>query len=287
MNQNFLENLKSASWFRLIDWILAITFYLPVWHSHCTRSNFTVLVWCSDELAVHSYPLLYLQTQKLRNFRAHCSTVALCCITITWQPIFKGSLEVTIVMCFSACDCWPQTSLTGSSPFVWASSSSFVERVLLLSTASPPRYRSRYWAAIRLSHRPEPSGRVVRGGVDGLDSGGRHDRRFVLRHTHRPQRRPYPICTSSHSIKLRAFLLSAVTALLQCPPRRLCSTATCPKRLLFDHYLKWTFEDLLPCYCYAIKTNDNTIRLLVSQLASAGKRADMNELQIHHCMKPE
>jgi len=31
--------------------------------------------------------------------------------------------------------------------------------------------------------------------VDGLDIGG-HGRRFVhLRHTHRPQRKPYPICT--------------------------------------------------------------------------------------------
>ena len=67
------------------------------------------------------------------------------------------------------------------------------ERVLLLSTASPPRYRGRCWAAIRMSHRPEPSGRAVRGGVDGLDSGGRHGRWFVLRHTHRPQK--YPICT--------------------------------------------------------------------------------------------
>ena len=38
------------------------------------------------------------------------------------------------------------------------------ERVLLLSTASPPRYRGRCWAVIRLSHRPEPSGRVVRVG---------------------------------------------------------------------------------------------------------------------------
>ena len=49
--------------------------------------------------------------------------------------------------------------------------------------------------AIRMSHRPEPSGRVVREGVDGLDSGGRHGRRFVLSHTHRLQRRPYPVCT--------------------------------------------------------------------------------------------
>ena len=39
-----------------------------------------------------------------------------------------------------------------------------LELVLLLSTASPPRYRGRCCAAIRLSHRPEPSGRVVRGG---------------------------------------------------------------------------------------------------------------------------
>ena len=37
------------------------------------------------------------------------------------------------------------------------------EQVLLLSTASPHWYRGRCWAAIRLSHRPEPSGRVVRG----------------------------------------------------------------------------------------------------------------------------
>jgi len=69
------------------------------------------------------------------------------------------------------------------------------ERVLLLSSASPPRYRDRCWAAIRLSHRPEQSGRVVRGGVDWLDSRGWHGRRFVLRHTQRPQRRLYPICT--------------------------------------------------------------------------------------------
>ena len=33
--------------------------------------------------------------------------------------------------------------------------------------------------------------------IHGLDIGGRHGRRFVLlRHTHSPQRRPYPICTS-------------------------------------------------------------------------------------------
>jgi len=45
--------------------------------------------------------------------------------------------------------------MSSSSSVVWASS--FIH-------CSPPRYRGRYWAAIRLSHRPEPSGRVVRGG---------------------------------------------------------------------------------------------------------------------------
>jgi len=31
--------------------------YLPVWHSLCTRASFTVLVWCRDALAVHSWAM--------------------------------------------------------------------------------------------------------------------------------------------------------------------------------------------------------------------------------------
>jgi len=59
------------------------------------------------------------------------------------------------------------------------------------------RSRGRCWAAIRLSHRPEPSGHAVHTDVDGLDIGGQHGRRFVLLcHTHRPQRKPCPVCTS-------------------------------------------------------------------------------------------
>ena len=57
----------------------------------------------------------------------------------------------------------------------------------------------RYWAAIRLSHRPESSGHAVHEEVGGLDIGGQHGRRFVLRHTHKPQRRSYPICTRSRT----------------------------------------------------------------------------------------
>ena len=38
----------------------------------------------------------------------------------------------------------------------------------------------------------------------------------------------------------------------------------------WHHNLKWTFEDLLPCYYYTIKTNSETIRSQVWQLAPAG-----------------
>jgi len=64
---------------------------------------------------------------------------------------------------------------------------------LLSRTRSP----GRNWAVIRLFHRPELSGHVVYGEVYGLDIGGQHGQWFVLlRHTHSPQRKPYPICTS-------------------------------------------------------------------------------------------
>ena len=68
----------------------------------------------------------------------------------------------------------------------------------------PPLGRTRSWgrcwAAIRLSHRPEPSGHAVHGEVDGLDIGGQHGRRFVLlRHTHRPQSQMTQ-CQQIHSL---------------------------------------------------------------------------------------
>jgi len=43
-----------------------------------------------------------------------------------------------------------------------------------------------------LFHRPELSGCAVHGEVDELDIGEQHGWRFVLSHTYRPQRRPYP-----------------------------------------------------------------------------------------------
>jgi len=47
--------MKSVAHFRLIDFILAMTVYLPVRHSHCTRagSRSWCHAVCSIELAVH------------------------------------------------------------------------------------------------------------------------------------------------------------------------------------------------------------------------------------------
>jgi len=51
--QKFLENVKSAFWFWSVGLILGITVCLPIWHFHYKTVRFTVLVSCSDELAVH------------------------------------------------------------------------------------------------------------------------------------------------------------------------------------------------------------------------------------------
>jgi len=52
------------------------------------------MVSCSDELAVHSCPLLFLQRQVAMG--ADCSTVGAYCVTITWQQIFKCDLHVRV-----------------------------------------------------------------------------------------------------------------------------------------------------------------------------------------------
>jgi len=38
-NKFFLENLTSAAQFRLIDFFIAMTVYLPPWYSQCTRAR--------------------------------------------------------------------------------------------------------------------------------------------------------------------------------------------------------------------------------------------------------
>jgi len=62
-------------------------------------------------------------------------------------------------------------------------------------------------------------------------------------------RRPY-LANSSHSL---AALLSRPT----CPD--VCVQQSHAAKRQYCN-VKWTFEDLLPCYCYTIKTNSKTTR---------------------------
>ena len=70
--------------------------FLPVWNPHCTRLSCTVIVSCSDELAVHSCPS-FVCRGGFRKSRADFSAADLYCVTITWQKICKGSLCITVV----------------------------------------------------------------------------------------------------------------------------------------------------------------------------------------------
>jgi len=77
--------MKSVAQFRLIDFILAMTVYLKIRHSHCTRARITVLVPCSRQLAVHLYSIAW------PNLGMDFSVV----VFIAWE--YHGSLQVTIV----------------------------------------------------------------------------------------------------------------------------------------------------------------------------------------------
>ena len=93
-------NISQKTWirhlkFRLIDLIFAMTVFLPVWNSHCTRVRFTIIVPCSDELAVHSCPS-FVCRGGLRMWWADCSTVGFYCVTIPRQQTCKGSLCIPV-----------------------------------------------------------------------------------------------------------------------------------------------------------------------------------------------
>ena len=83
-SQKFIEKLKLAAKLRLIHLIFAMTVYLAIWHLHCQRAGFTVLVSRSDEIAVCSCPLLHLKRQ-VAKLASGCSTVGIYCVTLTRQ----------------------------------------------------------------------------------------------------------------------------------------------------------------------------------------------------------
>jgi len=91
-NGNFLENLAN-SLIPLLDLILAITAYLPVWHTlHKSQvhSSGVMQWWAFNSLVCSAF------LAELRNLRAD-STVCLHCVTVTRQQIFNGLLQVAVV----------------------------------------------------------------------------------------------------------------------------------------------------------------------------------------------
>jgi len=108
-------------WSEVSSLILAMTVYLPVWHSHCTRARFTFLVSWTDKLAVYSCPLLCLQRQ-VRNTWVDCSTVVLCC-----QTNLKSLTSVMVVDVLGAFSSWCRTG------------TEFCERTLALYRQQPEK----------------------------------------------------------------------------------------------------------------------------------------------------
>jgi len=83
-------------------------------------------------------------------------------------------------------------------------------------------------------------------------------------------------------MNVRSLALSACHCLAALPAKMSAFNSLMQQKACHRN-IKWTFADLLPCYCYAIKTNSRKIRSRLSQPTSAGKGGDMSELQAHHC----
>jgi len=106
-NQIFLEKPEVGILIP-ITWIDSCNdSFLPVWNSHCTRVRFTVVVSCSDELAVHSCPLLCLQ-----RWVAKVASRLFCC----WSLLRYNNMATNLQRFtlhhgsrrFVAWDCWTQ-----------------------------------------------------------------------------------------------------------------------------------------------------------------------------------
>jgi len=86
-NQNFQENMNPTAQFRLIVFILAMTVYLPVWHSLTQHKKW---FWGN---AVVSLQFTRIRCLALPNMGAGSSAFGLYCATIAWQHILKGLLQ--------------------------------------------------------------------------------------------------------------------------------------------------------------------------------------------------
>jgi len=88
--------------FRLIDLILAMTVFLPVWNSRCTSVRFTVIVSCNDELAVHSCLFLCLQ----RRFAKVASGLFCCWSLLHHNTVAPNPQRFTLNYGSRRCVAW-------------------------------------------------------------------------------------------------------------------------------------------------------------------------------------
>jgi len=86
-NQNFFLNLKWAAIFRVLHLIVAMTVYLPVYHTdNHTAQESGSLFWCHAMMRLQfARALSFACRGRLRTLLADCSTVRLYCVTITRQ----------------------------------------------------------------------------------------------------------------------------------------------------------------------------------------------------------
>ena len=91
----------------LTELILAMPAYIPVWHSHCTRASFTVLVSRRDELlTIHSCPLICLQRQIAKLGKG---------LFYYWTLLRNNNMATNLLRLTSSYDsargdCWTQAS---------------------------------------------------------------------------------------------------------------------------------------------------------------------------------
>jgi len=109
MNQKFLEEPEVGILIPIKLFDSCNDSFLRVWNTHCTRVRFTVVVSCSDELAVHSCPLLCLQ----RRIAKVVSGLFYCWYLLRNNNMATNLQRFTLYYGsrrFVARDCWTQTS---------------------------------------------------------------------------------------------------------------------------------------------------------------------------------
>jgi len=116
--KNFSKSPKSASNIP-INWSDSCNdSFLLVWNSHCTRVRFTVIVSCSDGLAVHSCPFLCLQ-RRVAKVASELSC---------WWSLLRNNTVATNLQMFTlnygsrrfaAWDCWTHTSWQAGPEPAW------------------------------------------------------------------------------------------------------------------------------------------------------------------------